>query len=234
MNHMPTQCLFVFATNMSRLKALNITKHTCTSTRTHSPWQRPIASDQVELARDPWSAPAGHQLSCRGTTCMTTHKLNKHDFWPGCQTLWLAASHKLNSHKLNKHDFWPGCQTLWLAASHKLNSHKLNKHDFWPGCQTLWLAASHKLNSHKLNSHKLNKHDFWPGCQTLQLAASHNWLSRLAARPCGWQPASRSTIAQRTALFARTSHQNVRYFIMATDPTRFLSRRFNHCFSLTS
>ena len=184
----------------------------------------------------------------------TTHKLNKHDFWPGCQTLWLAASHKLNSHKLNKHDFWPGCQTLWLAASHKLNSHKLNKHDFWPGCQTLWLAASHKLNSHKLNkhdfwpgcqtlwlaashklnSHKLNKHDFWPGCQTLQLAASHNWLSRLAARPCGWQPASRSTIAQRTALFARTSHQNVRYFIMATDPTRFLSRRFNHCFSLTS
>ena len=52
-------------------------------------------------------------------------------------------------------------------------------------------STTHKLNKHDFcASHKQDKNDFWPGCQTLRLAASHNWLSRLAARPCGWQAAT--------------------------------------------
>ena len=133
MNHMPTQCLFVLATNMSRLKALNITKHTCTSTHTQSLTKtKRFRSGRVGKG----------SMVCSG-----------------------GSSAFLQGHNMQK----PQSTT-----------HKLNKHDFWPGCQTLWLAASHKQD----------KNDFWPGCQTLRLAASHNWLSRLAARPCGWQAAT--------------------------------------------
>ena len=124
------------------------------------------------MARDPWSAPAGHQLSCRGTASKTHSQQHTNYmalaarpcgwqpalfFWPGCQTFRLAASHP--SFLAWLPDLSAGSQPhfIFSLAARPFGWQPATLF-FVPDCQTLRLAASKQLKHSTSTAHFFRRH----------------------------------------------------------------------------